>query len=308
MGYLEYEKNVTGYFNSLPKESFEDVSCVFNEKHSSVEVFRKNSMVVKKCECGFIFNARQANEDALEKFYEKSEAMTAWSQLKQTDEQHTKQFLKYQKAIDWIGNSSIKSLLDVACGTGKFIQLLNKACPWVRTLGVDTNHSSVEIARKQKLNVIHCDFKNILAEMKETKTTTEFDLVSLWGILEHVKNPREFLMDVSWFLSPRSYVIVCVPNSDSLAMKVLREKCFTFCPQHLWYFNLGSLTKLFEECGFKRVDSWTIEPEIDPVNKSLNYLDPYGNYDGKFVGPPGKTIKRLADQQGYKIVGVYRLV
>jgi len=95
--------------------------------------------------------------------------------------------------------------------------------------------------------------------------------------------------------------MVIVPNVDSEVVKQLWGKCFTFCPQHLWYFNQDTLKLLYEKAGLREIHHETIEREYLPWAKSRFGLDPYDFVPLTHMYPDHWD----ADQyQGYKIVSI----
>ena len=74
-------------------------------------------------------------------------------------------------------------------------------------------------------------------------------------------------------------IFIQIPNSDSIAAKVLREKCNMFDPiEHVNLYNLSALkTLLLQILNFKyKICNWW----IGSGKNYLNYDDPYsGNYN-----------------------------
>ena len=146
-----------------------------------------------------------------------------------------------------------------------------------------------------------------LKEALETNPR-RYDVISLWGVLEHVKNPLEVLCWARARLSLNGHLVICVPNVRSLVVAALREKCFTYCPQHLWYFDCHSLSLAFAQSHLRAVYLQTVESERLPCAKGLAGLDPYGPAPEWAYAPTLSDTPTdesiLKSGQGYKLVAI----
>jgi len=298
--HTQYESNVNDFFSHIPEDHFENVPCIYGEDHPSIELFRKGTMHVHLCRCGFVYNKHQAKSHALSLFYRKSDAMKNWSEIKSSASEDIRQEEKFGQAVKYINESNIKYVLDLGCGTGKFLSMLDIS--WRDKVGVDEGSSSIDAAIKNG-RPLHCAPIDSFLRGSSFK----FHCVTLWGVLEHYKHPWELMNNIHEALAPGGKVIVCVPNPESMVVKRFWKECFTFCPQHLWYFNHNRLTHLFEETGFKVIDSYTIEAEAEPVQKGLMGLGPYQSIPDwltEFKKEELEILKEsiLSSNQGYKII------
>jgi len=294
MQYSRFEFETHQYFNSLGSTFFEKSLCPYKHNAPAHHLFQKESMEVVRCpECLIVFNRNQAGDSYLEAFYQKSKAMDTWSKLKEN--QNKKQTAKFQKAVSIIHNHKASSVLDIGCGNGFFLSLLDVA----ERVGVDSHRKSLEVAKK-----LGAETK--LKGIEEFFTTNKrrFDVITLWGILEHYKEPLGLLNACYEALNHKGLIFICVPNMGSEVVKTLGKECFTFCPQHLWYFTLDQMADLCDHAGFFYNQHYTIEPEIAPIIKARSHFPPYGKTTPK---TPARNyllrkIKKL--DRGYKLVYV----
>lgn len=113
----------------------------------------------------------------------------------------------------------------------------------------------------------------------------KFSLVTLWDTLEHLSNPGLMLESIPKILDESGRLLVCVPNLDSLATRLIREKSPTFQLDHLNYFSLKNLVWLLESTGFNVIHAQTIISEIDNCRNYLEFREPYFSsprYDSSF--------------------------
>jgi 2-polyprenyl-3-methyl-5-hydroxy-6-metoxy-1,4-benzoquinol methylase len=136
------------------------------------------------------------------------------------------------------------NVLDVGCSTGMFLRvLMDQGCQNV--VGVDL---SLE-------QVTHCrDVNKIRAfrELSEIPLGENFDLVSLYAVLEHVPNPVEVLQQSVRRLRHGGHLIIDVPNYRSVYRLLSGKKWLWLIPPvHLQYFTPKSMEKLAMNAGLE---------------------------------------------------------
>jgi len=80
------------------------------------------------------------------------------------------------------------------------------------------------------------------------------DCVTMWAVLEHVYEPREYVRKVAKVLSDGGRFIGVVTNFNSVHARWLRADDF---PRHLTMFTKGSLGALLHESGLQPLRMWT---------------------------------------------------
>ena len=222
--------------------------------------------------------------------------MTSWAELKQGAAEEARQTEKFEDTVKFLMERGVKSVLDVGCGTGKFLALLREQDPTMYLRGIEQNPEASRIALKAADEVFRYPIDRYTSAQ-----IRKFDAVTLWGVLEHLKSPIEHLSALSEHINPGGFLVLCVPNVESRVVTRLWEKCFTFCPQHLWYFSQADLTKIVEKCGLKKVEATTIEPEYRPVMRAEGGWPPYGPIP-LWAWAIMPIMELLGPMDGYKIV------
>jgi SAM-dependent methyltransferase len=108
--------------------------------------------------------------------------------------------------LDLLEVRSGRSLLDVACGTGTFLQ--QAARRGLRVSGVDLSQVALDHA---KARVPHADLRKARGEELPFGETT-FDYVTCIGSLEHFPDPEGGAREIARVLKPDGRAIVYVPN------------------------------------------------------------------------------------------------
>lgn len=116
-----------------------------------------------------------------------------------------KRFRFIKNAIEEFRPSSV---LDIGCGTGSFVTLpLAKSFPDIRFLGVDSDRNSINFAGVNN-NSTNLDFVR-LADLKDLD---KFDLIIASEVIEHVREPEEFLFTLRERLNDKGKIIITLPN------------------------------------------------------------------------------------------------
>ncbi|MDD3296569.1 MAG: class I SAM-dependent methyltransferase [Candidatus Omnitrophica bacterium] len=138
-------------------------------------------------------------------------------------------------------------LLEIGCSAGMFLFQVKK---YVREVaGIDYDSKSANFASQKCSCRVFSDCIDNLKFKKE-----EFDIICMFQVLEHTKNPVKFIEEVSKYLKPKGIIYIEVPNlNDALisAYNLPNHYNFYFHSAHLWYFTAKSLLGLMRKNNFK---------------------------------------------------------
>ncbi len=148
--------------------------------------------------------------------------------------------LMLQKKLKWIKKyTRAKSVLDIGCGTGDLLWLLQKNK--LNAVGVEPNAKANAIASQKKLE-IHSTLEEVQGK---------FDLISMFHVLEHVHDPFAYVENLHHYLNEEAYVFVALPNFNSYDAGYYKKHWAAFdVPRHLFHFSSYGIKKLFAEKGF----------------------------------------------------------
>ncbi len=129
-------------------------------------------------------------------------------------------------------------VLDVGCSSGAFLYQLNRRFPGAyETVGTDVSGAPLDYAESRGVKVVRGNFL-------EQQFETPFDAITFWAVIEHLHDPKRFVEKAAALLKPRGLCFVLVPNTRSLAVRLLGRRYRYIYPQHLNYFSTDTLTRL----------------------------------------------------------------
>ncbi len=151
-------------------------------------------------------------------------------------------------------------ILDIGTAGGSFLHVA-KESGW-DVAGVEPNAWMVEWGNKHyKLNTKAGTIHTVHFP------SNQFDVVTLWDVLEHVPDPGAELQEINRILKKGGYLVVNYPDIGSWIARIMRSKWMFLLNVHLWYFTPDTITKLLQKHGYKVVK---IRPHFQSL--SLGYL------------------------------------
>jgi 2-polyprenyl-3-methyl-5-hydroxy-6-metoxy-1,4-benzoquinol methylase len=219
------------------------LTCNFCHHTTPIWYCRKDSIDVHRCgHCGLIYvGEMQQNEDLVKHYSDQY-----FAPYLATKSIHLKK--RFKKRIEEIRQLYYPgTILDVGCGAGFFLQLAQET--GYNTQGVELSGYAAGYARKKfGLSVFNGD----IADAPFDKES--FDIITLWHILEHVHDPRQFLGEVHRLLKPNGLMAVEVPNIGSPVARMAGVNWELMAPkEHFYYFNTSTVRQYLEMLKFKIV-------------------------------------------------------
>jgi len=133
-----------------------------------------------------------------------------------------------------------KTLLDIGCGTGDFLETALKN-NWNIT-GIEPDEKARQIANSKTNNSVF-ETKHL-----EELEVNSFDIITLWHVLEHLPNLEMHIRLFKHLLKPNGTLVIAVPNFKSYDAKHYKNFWAAYdVPRHLWHFSKVSIQKLFEK-------------------------------------------------------------
>ena len=124
-------------------------------------------------------------------------------------------------------NNGFGSLLDIGAGTGDFLKMA-QGKGW-EVYGTEPNKNAAKLALEKGI-----ELESSLNDFKKK----QFDVVTLWHVLEHIPNLEETIVKLSNLVKPNGTLIIAVPNFKSFDAKYYGKFWAAFdAPRHLWHFS-----------------------------------------------------------------------
>ena len=215
----------------------------------------KDYSIVQCSNCKVYFVAPQIsfNDEQWEKLYnnEYFSSQTNWLIHKRAKELSQ----RFDRALSFLPKKNI-SFLDIGAGEGKtLVEGLNRG--WYVT-GIDIVDNRINDAKEDGIKFIRAKF------LEYEFPKNHFDFIYLDSVLEHVLNPKEYLLKINSILKVGGVVYIGVPNEDCmfndirkllfqlLGMKDISEKIKPFdSPYHVIGYNKESLEFIFNKTNLK---------------------------------------------------------
>ena len=86
----------------------------------------------------------------------------------------------------------------------------------------------------------------------------KFDAVTLWGVMEHLKDPKHTLRKIDKLVKSGGYIVIEVPSSESILSKFTFDLGFYADRylepyRHIFFFSFHSLKSFFNTINYKLI-------------------------------------------------------
>lgn len=212
------------------------VQNVICEKLEDSIAITKDDMEIYYCDiCTHVFNSNAKNYEQYNLKYDNSQINSVY-------------FKKYINLVSSYINDNIelsgKTILEIGCGQGDFINLISKDtdCSYI---GFDP--SLKELINLEKMKLYNKFFDEKYAGILEQK----IDLVILRHIMEHIIEPNDIIKNVYKVLKNDGKVYIEVPSCEYI---LKNYSLFDILYEHCNYFNIESLKYIMYNYGMEVVD------------------------------------------------------
>jgi 2-polyprenyl-3-methyl-5-hydroxy-6-metoxy-1,4-benzoquinol methylase len=141
------------------------------------------------------------------------------------------------------GPANGRLLLDVGAYIGVFVEVAAEA-GW-DAWGVEPSQWAAAEAQNRGLSVIFGT--QDAPELAER----QFDVVTMWDVIEHVDDPSAELAKAHRLLKPGGWLVVHTMDIDSLAARLLGARWPWLMDMHLHYFSQKTLAQMLKNDGYE---------------------------------------------------------
>jgi 2-polyprenyl-3-methyl-5-hydroxy-6-metoxy-1,4-benzoquinol methylase len=155
-------------------------------------------------------------------------------------------------------------VLDIGSGRG---ELFNRTKKKIYYTGLELSNKAVELAQSAGINV-----KNEDLLVHADSHVSEYDLVTLFQVLEHLTELDKFITAIKDCLKPGGLFCIAVPNNDGF-ISYTPNYIYNMPPHHTILWTESSLRYLAEKFDFNVVDvELELLQDVHKENAYLSYL------------------------------------
>lgn len=158
-------------------------------------------------------------------------------------------------------------ILDIGCGNGRFLgYLINQG---FEGYGIELPGKAAQ--RAGQIPGL---------KLKVGRLTTEdfgenfFDAICMWHVFEHLTEPKKTLKVIQNILKPGGYLMMSLPNIDSLQSRLFRGKWLHLDPpKHLFFLGASDLISATKEFGLELIKQRYFSLEQNPFGIQQSILN-----------------------------------
>ncbi|MDG4476048.1 B12-binding domain-containing radical SAM protein [Thiovibrio frasassiensis] len=238
---IVYHSNV-----GLTNPSIEDYTSTANK-------YSVYNNIVKCKKCGLVYmNPRDVGVIELYKDVVDNAYLETWPERAETFNDHLKVIAKYKPD---------GMLLDIGCYAGIFLDEAQKR--GYQVAGIEASTWASNYAREKTGATII----NASCNEKQFFATGEFDVVTLWDVVEHLDNPSLCFSNIYNYLKREGIVVVTTHDIGSVFARIMGKRYPWLMRFHLYHFTPKTLSALLLKNGFE-----VVHTEFYSKKFSLSYL------------------------------------
>lgn len=231
-----------------------DVACNLCGSSERRHLFTKKGYRLVSCnECGLAYIANPPDEEAIKAIYTASAnyheglldpRSEEYRRQRRTAHQHLRMLKHFRPKLAGL------KILDVGCSSGLF--LAEARTHGMDCYGTEISPETSAFARK------HYDLEIHQGDWRSAGYADGFfDVISLFDVIEHLRDPQRELKDLERLLKPGGLLLQSTPDIDGLFPRA----SYPFAnkldywphpepPHHLFQFSEKTLTAIVENAGF----------------------------------------------------------
>lgn len=151
--------------------------------------------------------------------------------------------LKQKTTLIQEDQTGSKNLLDIGCGNGHFLHACQQR-GW-NIFGMELDPDTAARAEDLTKQRIYPNLQAIPGEI-------QFELISLWHVLEHVYEIDSYFEFFKKRISSSGKLLLALPNSKSFDATYFEEYWAAYdVPRHIYHFNPETIQSVAKKHGFK---------------------------------------------------------
>ncbi len=226
-------------FPSTTQDNAVPVVDAFRCTHSG---YGHHPQIVQCRHCGLVYANPRWSPDELLAAYQDVEDETYVSEREGRELTFARHLAAMEKVV---GPADGRTLLDVGAYIGVFVEIA-AANGWQAT-GVEPSRWAAGAAQEQGINVINGTLDS------PALTGCQFDVVTMWDVIEHLADPAAELARAAALLKPGGWLVAHTMDVDSAMARIMGPRWPWLMDMHLYYFSRRTLAATLEKAGFEVV-------------------------------------------------------
>jgi 2-polyprenyl-3-methyl-5-hydroxy-6-metoxy-1,4-benzoquinol methylase len=186
-------------------------------------------------------------------------------------------------------------LVDVGCSRGQFVS--TAAGMGMRAEGVEPAGRIAAAARASGLRVHHGKLEDVRFE------TSSFDAVTLFEVIEHLKDPLPLLQECRRILRPQGVLCLTTGNAQSWTVRVMGARWDYFSMEqdggHISFYNPRSIALLGARSGFDVIAVETARMRFSEKSGTSRLSYAIAKAAGELLSLPARFAQRGHDMIAY---------
>lgn len=156
----------------------------------------------------------------------------------------------YKKAVELIRSTLQKegvNLLDFGCGSGEFLAYCKQGGIF-QAVGLDPSEAQRgKAARRGQV---------VLSPETLDWQTPAFDVVTMWDVIEHLRDPARELVSIRKIMRPSAILLVSCPSAEGARLKLQLGPAMVSKlepHEHVQYLSVKGMVSLLANCGYSSI-------------------------------------------------------
>jgi len=232
-------------------------SCILCNSQEYSVVFEENGIEIAQCRnCGHVYSTFE-QEEHYEGYWDTGDYDLDW-----WDVAHR---AIYKDFIHQVLNNTSGKLLDVGSGLGFFVKAVLDNKPNWKAIGYEISEKAVSFGKK--INGLDCLYSGLVQDSK--LPPNEFDIITLWDVIEHIPKPHNLLNYLYSILKPGGILFIQTPNFPIQLIKakikvkingIKEDGHYLEAKDHIQNYSMETLARLGKQCGFIKSKFYVLKP------------------------------------------------
>jgi SAM-dependent methyltransferase len=234
---------------AMPRDFYRE-DCPICGSSNFLYAFINHGYPINQCaDCQLLFRNPQPPDDVLDEIYSHEYFLgerTAEGERRVGEMKRATARLYLRQLFEYAGTRP-KTLLEIGCGTGDL--LVEAQALGVDVVGVDVSSHAAAVANERLGRAAVMAGKLDEVDLP----AASFDACVLSDVVEHDREPVQFLRRVRQLLKPGGVLFLATPSVESWSARLLKWHWMEFKLEHLTFFGPGTIENALAKADFDHV-------------------------------------------------------